>query len=68
MKNMIGARAHSPDITLIGEAIPKGYEKSQTHKCPSYGEQSHFKRITKKTKLNQREPIPSGRCKRCGKG
>ena len=47
---MICVRSH--EITLIGEAICRYYEKSQTHKCPNYGEQTHFKEITKKTKLS----------------
>lgn len=52
--NMIDAGSHSPRITLIRTAILRGYKKGQTYKCLNYGEQSHFKRITKNTKLSQR--------------
>lgn len=66
---MIGIISHSPEKTLIGEAIPRGCEKIQTCKCLNCGEQSYFKRNYKENCTeSKREPMPSGTCKWYGKG
>jgi hypothetical protein len=47
---MIGVRSH--EITLIGEAICRYYEKAKLTNVQNFHEQTHFKEITKKTKLS----------------
>ena len=52
---------HLPSVTLIGEAVTRGLEKTQNFKC------LHCDNRVISATNNKREPMPSRICKRCDK-
>ena len=65
----VDVRPCLPDMILIKEAATRSLETTQNSKCFNCSEQVYLRINCRENKINpKREPMPSGICKRCGKG